>query len=77
MSKAEELDPKREGTIQSVVALLRTTAFSVDFKVKKKPAGIKVIVEVTQEQMDHLSQQLINKSKKARIKKEEKNDDRS
>lgn len=74
---AEELDPKREGAIQSVVELLRTTAFSVEFKVKKKPAGIKVIVEVTQEQMDHLSQQLINKSKKVCIKKEEKNADRS
>lgn len=77
MSKTEELDPKREGAIQGIVTLLRATAFSVDFKVKKKPAGIKVIVEVTQEQMDHLSQQLINKSKKARIKKEEGNDDRS
>jgi len=75
MSKAEELDPKREGAIQGIVTLLRTTALSVDFRVKKKPAGIKVIVEVTQEQMDHLSQQLINKSKC--IKKEEKNDDRS
>jgi len=32
--------------------------------VKKKPAGIKVIIEVTQEQMDGITKQVIDKSSK-------------
>ena len=44
--------------------MLRTSPFQVEFKVKKKPAGIKVIYEVTQEQMDKITKQVINKSSK-------------
>lgn len=32
--------------------MMRDCGFDVELKVKKKPAGIKVIIEVTQEQMD-------------------------
>jgi hypothetical protein len=42
---------KREQTIQGLTDMLRTTPFQVEFKVKKKPQGIKVIIEVTQEQL--------------------------
>lgn len=45
---------QREGAIQNLVELLRRNPFSVEFKVKKKPAGIKVIYEVTQEFMDSM-----------------------
>ena len=45
-------EEQREHAIQSLVGMLRTTAFTVDFEVKKKPQGIKVIVEVTQKQLD-------------------------
>lgn len=45
-------EEKREQTIQCLSGMLRTTPFKVEFKVKKKPAGIKVIIEVTQEQMN-------------------------
>ena len=45
-------EEQRERAIQSLVGMLRTTAFTVDFEVKEKPHGIKVIVEVTQEQLD-------------------------
>lgn len=44
-------EEKREQTIQHLADMLRITPFQVEFKVKKKPAGIKVIIEVTQEQM--------------------------
>ena len=61
MTEAEE---KREQTIQGLVSLLRTSPFQVEFKVKKKPAGIKITIEVTQEQMDCLADKMIKKHKK-------------
>ena len=45
-------DEKREQAIQAIADMMRNTGFDVELKVKKKPAGIKVIIEVTQEQMD-------------------------
>lgn len=57
-------EEKREQMIQGLTNLLRTTAFTVEYKVKKKPKGVKVIIEVTQEQMDTLTKQVVNKSKK-------------
>ena len=48
--KTEE--EKREQVIQDLAEELRRTPFSLEFKVKKKPAGIKIIFEVTQEEMD-------------------------
>ena len=47
-----ECSEKREQTIQGIADMLRTTPFQVEFKVKKRPQGIKVIIDVTQEQMD-------------------------
>lgn len=53
--KSEDFD-KEEEMRQEVIMLLqeamRTMPFSLEFKVKKKPAGIKIIYEVTQEEMD-------------------------
>lgn len=43
--------------------MLRTTSFQVEFKVKKKPAGIKITIEVTQEQMDCLADKMIKEHK--------------
>lgn len=50
-------EKKREQTIQALAYLFRRTPFQVEFKVKKKPAGIKVIIEVTQEQMEGIAKQ--------------------
>jgi len=50
-------EEKREQTIQGLADLMRTKPFQVEFKVKKKPQGIKVIIEVTQEQMDGIVDQ--------------------
>jgi hypothetical protein len=57
-------EEKREQTIQGLANMLRTSPFQVEFKVKKKPAGIKVIIEVTQEQMDGLTTQTLEKTKR-------------
>lgn len=45
-------DEKREQVIQNIADMLRTNPFTFEFEVKKNPKGIKVICEVTQEQMD-------------------------
>lgn len=55
---------KREQAIQDLANLLRTKPFQVEFKVKKKPAGIKVIIEMTQELMDRVTKQTLEKTKR-------------
>ena len=62
MSK-EEFEERREQVIQLVTDLLQSTQFTVEYKVKKKPQGIKVIIELTQEQMASLEKQVIEKRK--------------
>ena len=57
-------EEKREQIIQGVADMLRTSPFQVEFKVKKKPAGIKVIIEVTQEKMDGIVKQTLEKTKR-------------
>lgn len=42
---------KREQFVQNITDMLRHNPFTFEFKVKKKPQGIKVIYEVTQEEM--------------------------
>ena len=59
MSKAEE---KRELVVQKIADLMRTLSFSVEYRVKKRPKGIKVIIEVTEEQMGCLVAQLKTKN---------------
>ncbi len=54
-------EEKREQVIQGLTNLLQSTPFTVEYKVKKKPQGIKVIIEVTQEQMETLAKQVIEK----------------
>lgn len=57
-------EEKTEQAIKALTSMLETTPFSVEFKVKKKPAGIKVIIEVTQEQMDGIAKQTLDKTKR-------------
>lgn len=45
-------EEQREIVIQNITGLLKKTPFSVELKVVKKPKGIKIIQEVTQEQLD-------------------------
>ena len=48
---------EKEQIIQDLADRLRTSPFQVDFVLKKNPAGIKVIIEVTQEEMDMIEKQ--------------------
>ena len=48
------MEEQREKVISGLADLLRTSEFSVEYCVKKKPKGIKVIIEVTQEQLKTL-----------------------
>ena len=54
---------KREQVIQNITEMLQHNPFTFEFKVKKKPAGIKVIFEVTQEQMDCMMENAAKKHK--------------
>lgn len=56
-------EEQREQTILGLADMLRTTPFQVEFKVKKKPAGIKFVIEVTQEQMDLLTDEMAGEQK--------------
>ena len=60
MAKKEEA---RELVIRYIIEMLRRNAFTFEFKVKKKPHGIKVIYEVTQEELNTMMQQAEKKHK--------------
>lgn len=47
-------EEKREQVIQNIADMLRTNPFTFEFKVKKNPKGIKVIYEVSQEELEEL-----------------------
>ena len=47
-----EEQEKREQVIQDLSNLLRRNPFTFELKVVKKPKGIKVIYEVTQEELN-------------------------
>ena len=53
-----EIEFKREETIQSIADILRIMPFDVDIQVKKNPKGIKIIYEVTREQMNDVMEQV-------------------
>ena len=50
-------EDKKEQVVQKIADLMRTSSFSVEYRVKKKPKGIKVIIEVTEEQMNYVVEQ--------------------
>ena len=51
-------EEKREQAIQEIADMMRDCGFNLEIKVKKKPKGIKVIIEVTQEHMDVIVEQM-------------------
>lgn len=61
-------EEKREQVIQDLAEELRRTPFSVEFKVKKKPVGIKIIFEVTQEEMDKMAEDACQRQHKEKPK---------
>lgn len=50
-------EQKRKQTVDAICNLLMNYEFSFEFKVVKNPKGIKIIQEVTQEEMDMLVKQ--------------------
>ena len=52
MAKVQE--EQREKVINGITDLLRTYGFTFEYKAVKNPKGIKVIFEVTQEQMNEI-----------------------
>ena len=56
-------EEKREQVVQNITEMLRRNPFTFEFKVKKKPQGIKVIYEVTQEEMDLMMDHAAKKQK--------------
>ena len=50
-------EEQRERVILDIADMLRRNSFTCEYKVKKKPAGIKVIFEVTQEQLNEMMNQ--------------------
>ncbi len=58
----EKQDENREQVIQDIADMLRRNPFTFEFTVKKNPKGIKVIYEVTQEQMDAMMKRASEKS---------------
>lgn len=53
----------RQQVIENITGMLQTTPFTFEFKVVKKPKYIKIIREVTQEEMDALTQQVVERSR--------------
>lgn len=64
------IDDQREKVIQNVAEMLWHNPFSVEFKVLKHPKGIKVIYEVTEEQMNSMVDEGMEKHKKEKAKAE-------
>lgn len=50
-------EEQREQVVQNITGMLRNNPFTFEFKVKKRPQGIKVIYEVTQQEMDEMLKQ--------------------
>lgn len=51
---AEVTDEKRDEIIQIIAEMMRHSTFTFELKVVKKPKGIRVISEITQEEMDEM-----------------------
>ena len=52
-----EEEQQRERVIQGITEMLKINPFTFEFRAKKKPRGIKVIYEVTQEQLNEAMNQ--------------------
>ena len=54
---------KREEVISNIADMLRVTSFTFEFVVKEKPEGIKIICEVTQENMEAIVKRMLSNKK--------------
>lgn len=56
-------EEQREQVIQNLAKMMRTMPFTWEFKAKKKPQGIKIIVELTQEELNAVMKQAAERHK--------------
>lgn len=63
-------EQQKEEMIQNIADSLQHTPVSFEFKVKKNPKGIKIIYEVTEEQMNSMMEDGMEKLKKKTQKAE-------
>ena len=66
MANEKTTDEKREEVIKNITEMLRRNPFTFEFKVKKRPQGIKVIYEVTQEELNKMMEQAAEQHKMAK-----------
>lgn len=48
------MEKRKEMAVQSIIVLMESEPFTFAFRVKKKPKGLRIIYELTQEEMDML-----------------------
>lgn len=58
-----EEQKQREQAINGLAEMMRYTPVTIEYAVKEEPEGIKVIIEVTQEQMDSMLEAAYEKHK--------------
>ena len=68
----EEEEKARKKVVQCITDMLMTHGFTFEYAVKKNPKGIKIIQEVTQEELDAMIQEV--KEKKANEHSQRKSD---
>ena len=56
-------EEKREEIIQAIADMLRVSPFTFEFKVKKKPQGIKIVRECKQEELNEMLKTAAEKQK--------------
>lgn len=64
VTKTSDQEEQIEQAIQHVTELLRTNPFSMEFKVVRKPKGIRIIYELTQEEMDALIERTFRRTER-------------
>lgn len=47
-------EEQRKKAVEHIIGLIENNPFTFEFKVMKRPKGIRVIYEITQEEMDAL-----------------------
>lgn len=56
-------EEQREEVILKIADMLRMTPFKVEYQVKEKPEGVRVIIEVSQKDMDEMTRRVTKKDK--------------
>ncbi len=60
---SKQKEQQREEVIQNVTEMLRHNPFTFEFKVKKNPQGIRVVYELTKDEMDALMKKEVERHK--------------